>query len=231
LRRTTLQIDATTGLTEVGRPLLPRRLRYTLPHTTPSVTGGPHPMTSADRAIVQRTWGLLQQARSTSPNAARLAYGPHFTYDEFLVINSFSVLSSLGLTVGLVIGALLMNTFSSVSDPSWFIHQESHQKQPRTPSQLRGLLKHVVPQPGEGPPDKLRTLHFSFAVFKSADDLLYTWCGTQNTARILRVYKCLFIGYRAWRNAYACANCPAWKGGTGAASHSKSVSFRLPQCD
>ena len=59
-------------------------------------------MSPANRAIVERTWGLhevqVHQTQPTPEHIKRLAYGPNFVYDEFLVTNNtlLSMLVNLG---------------------------------------------------------------------------------------------------------------------------------------
>ncbi|EPQ55373.1 hypothetical protein GLOTRDRAFT_116281 [Gloeophyllum trabeum ATCC 11539] len=75
------------GLT--GRPNPPLRLLYTLPASSPRVYGSFFVMAPTNRQIVQRTWGLHQLAALRGgPKEKALAYGPDFTYDEFLATPS-----------------------------------------------------------------------------------------------------------------------------------------------
>ncbi|KAI5465711.1 sporulation protein RMD1 [Mariannaea sp. PMI_226] len=80
------------------------------------------PIASSDAAIVERTWGLLQE----TPSRKDQAYGPKFTFSEYLKTRNW--LSGVFFHWALIIG------FMAVS----FI------------SPLRQLLKRYVVQPGDG---------------------------------------------------------------------------------
>ncbi|GJE97550.1 saccharopine dehydrogenase-domain-containing protein [Phanerochaete sordida] len=104
------------------------KILYTLPLSDPPVYGGRYFMAGANRAIVQRTWGIneLRAMETTSADARIHAYGPKFKYDEFKVCESklSSVILSLGLAFTAVV--LLIPPF-------------------------RWLFKRIIPAPGEGP--------------------------------------------------------------------------------
>lgn len=80
------------------------------------------PIGSSDTAIVERTWGLLQQ----EPSRKEQAYGPKFTYSEYLRTRNWlsGTLFHWVLMVGL---AVIANV-----------------------SPIRNLLKKLVFQPGQG---------------------------------------------------------------------------------
>jgi hypothetical protein len=64
------------------------QLSYELP-LHPHIIGCVYPMASVDRLVVQRTWALLENARSSAvpedaDAAARRAYGSALVYDEFV---------------------------------------------------------------------------------------------------------------------------------------------------
>lgn len=82
-----------------GAPVSGPKLLYTLPIVTPRTYGGFWLMGPHNTAIVQRTWGLLQANASAQPEHA---YGPQFTYEEFLATSGplHAVLLSLGLALG-----------------------------------------------------------------------------------------------------------------------------------
>lgn len=81
-------------------------------------------MKPANRAIVQRSWGLLEA--EAAQDKTHLHYGPAFKYDEFLVTGG--PLRAILLTLGMVIGfgcmmvspvrALLLFYFTSINSPA-----------------------------------------------------------------------------------------------------------------
>ncbi|KAA1476973.1 NAD-P-binding protein [Dentipellis sp. KUC8613] len=113
----------------------PNRLVWTLPHSTPSISGGFFIMRDANRAIVQRTAGLLEyQAQSSSFDRKELQpYGTRFTYDEFLVQSN--LISSVVLTLGFALSGFCLAFFAPA----------------------RWLFKRLIPSTGTGPsPDTLK---------------------------------------------------------------------------
>ncbi|KAI0199551.1 hypothetical protein F4808DRAFT_451345 [Astrocystis sublimbata] len=76
-----------------------------------------------DAAVVQRTWGLLQQEAALRKHA----YGPNFTYREFM--KTRNLLTAMMMHYGLVIGGALLAFCSP----------------------FRNLLRSFIFQPGQGP--------------------------------------------------------------------------------
>ncbi|KAJ7496625.1 Saccharopine dehydrogenase-domain-containing protein [Mycena latifolia] len=109
-----------------GTPSPPNRLIYRLflPDTRKTLVGAFFFMKEPNRAIVQRSWGLLEV--ESAKDKSQPHYGPAFKYDEFLVTGGAvrSVLLTLGFAVG--VGLFLI-------------------------SPIRWLLKKFLPKPGEGP--------------------------------------------------------------------------------
>ncbi|KAK0226477.1 Saccharopine dehydrogenase-domain-containing protein [Armillaria fumosa] len=114
---------------------LVRKLR--IPYSDEILVGGRWFMSNVDRAIVQRTWGLLEydamEARLEGDTerleaAEKVRYGPRFTYGELSIRpNVFmAAVASLGLILSLV-GLMI------------------------TP--IRFIVKKLVRKPGEGPND------------------------------------------------------------------------------
>ncbi|KZT27108.1 hypothetical protein NEOLEDRAFT_1131093 [Neolentinus lepideus HHB14362 ss-1] len=69
----------------IGRPSPPTRLLYKLSVPSPPMYGSFWMMSTANRRIVERTWGLHQLAAlGGGAKEKELAYGPDFVYDEFL---------------------------------------------------------------------------------------------------------------------------------------------------
>ncbi|KAJ3857802.1 Saccharopine dehydrogenase-domain-containing protein [Lentinula lateritia] len=97
-----------------GKPSPPPRLKYSmsLPSTREAVVGGYFMMSSANRAIVQRSWGLLEWDSLTtkSTESRKQRYGP-MVYEEFMRQKSTfsSVLLTLTLLVGFSLMTLLVN--------------------------------------------------------------------------------------------------------------------------
>jgi hypothetical protein len=90
----------------IGAPLPRRPLVYRLflPDTRKTLTGCLYFMARTDRALVQRTWGLLQA--EAAEDKTHLHYGPAFKYDEFLVTGG--AIRAMLLTLGMAIGAGFM---------------------------------------------------------------------------------------------------------------------------
>ncbi|KAH7880803.1 Saccharopine dehydrogenase-domain-containing protein [Lentinula edodes] len=101
-----------------GKPSPPPRLKYSmsLPSTREAVVGGYFMMSSANRAIVQRSWGLLEWNSLTtkSTEAKKQRYGP-MVYEEFM--RQKSTFSSVLLTLTLLVGFSLM----TLSPVRWFV--------------------------------------------------------------------------------------------------------------
>ncbi|KAI0821295.1 Saccharopine dehydrogenase-domain-containing protein [Irpex lacteus] len=113
-----------------------RRLWWVLPFSRPQVWGGVWFMGAANRAIVQRTWGLNERAAKENPSQETQlrTYGPEFTYDEFMVTrNKFSAIV-LSLSVALGFAAMLIPP-------------------------IRWLVKKLMPAPGEGPSEEQLKTH------------------------------------------------------------------------
>ncbi|KAJ7122643.1 Saccharopine dehydrogenase-domain-containing protein [Mycena crocata] len=105
-------------------PRGPLIYRLFLPDTRTTLVGAFFFAKPADRALVQRTWGLLEAEAvndKTQPH-----YGPMFKYDEFVVTSGPA--SAILMTVGFTIAFALVML-----------------------SPIRWLLKKVLPKPGEGP--------------------------------------------------------------------------------
>ncbi|KIJ51266.1 hypothetical protein M422DRAFT_223745 [Sphaerobolus stellatus SS14] len=64
-----------------GAPSPPHKLVYSLPYVYPPVVGGIFVMGQVNRAVVQRTRGLLE----ICAGMRSLRYGPKFSYEEFAV--------------------------------------------------------------------------------------------------------------------------------------------------
>ncbi|KAJ7799990.1 Saccharopine dehydrogenase-domain-containing protein [Mycena olivaceomarginata] len=115
----------------VGTPTPRRPLVYRLflPDTGRTLIGALYFMAPVDRALLQRSWGLLEAeaAQDTSYHH----YGPAFKYDEFIVTGG--AVRAVLLTLAMAIGAGVMMV---------------------TP--LRWLIKKVLPKPGEGPSESVR---------------------------------------------------------------------------
>ncbi|KAI0480128.1 hypothetical protein GGR56DRAFT_663936 [Xylariaceae sp. FL0804] len=93
---------------------------YTVPDLgllATSITSG------TNGAIVQRTWGLLQQ----EPSLERYSYGPNFTYREFMKARNF--LTAMAMHYSLIVGGMLL----MFCPP------------------FRHLMRRFVFQPGQGP--------------------------------------------------------------------------------
>ncbi|KAJ3815982.1 Saccharopine dehydrogenase-domain-containing protein [Lentinula aff. lateritia] len=101
-----------------GKPSPPPRLKYSmsLPSTREAVVGGYFMMSSANRAIVQRSWGLLEWDSLTTKSieSRKQRYGP-MVYEEFM--RQKSTFSSVLLTLTLLVGFSLM----TLSPVRWFV--------------------------------------------------------------------------------------------------------------
>jgi hypothetical protein len=89
------------------------KLLYKLPYHIPSIYGAFFLMSSTNKSLVQRTWGLLEQQAYTSAEKRKLAYGPRFVYDEFM--QTSGIFTALVLAIGLAIGGLCLAWFPLVS--------------------------------------------------------------------------------------------------------------------
>jgi len=93
-----------------GKPYPSPRLVYrmTLPSTLETIVGGYFVMSSPNKAIVQRSWGLLEyEALATkSASAKKERYGSSMVYDEFLRQKSTFSSALLTLTVLVVFSVL-----------------------------------------------------------------------------------------------------------------------------
>lgn len=112
-----------------GLPSSPPRLLYTLPLSSPVLSGTFFFMTPTNRAVVQRTWGLHEldarrmiartynninsnDSAHASGNQSLLAerqrrtYGRQFKYDEFLVMSS--AVSAVAFGVAFALGAMAL---------------------------------------------------------------------------------------------------------------------------
>ncbi|KAJ6593216.1 Saccharopine dehydrogenase-domain-containing protein [Mycena capillaripes] len=119
-------ISPSVGTPSPRRPLI---YRLFLPDTGRTLTGGMYFMGATDRALVQRSWGLLEA--EAAQDKTHLHYGPAFKYDEFFITGG--AVRAVLMTLGMAIGAGIMLI---------------------TP--LRWLLKKVLPKPGEGPSESVR---------------------------------------------------------------------------
>ncbi|KAJ7647761.1 Saccharopine dehydrogenase-domain-containing protein [Roridomyces roridus] len=115
----------------VGLPSPKPRLVYSLTHpdTGKSLVGSFFFMLPANRAIVQRSWGLFEEAARDDPTHTR--YGPSFTYDELFVTSGS--MSALFMTLGMAVTASLM----LLSPVRWF------------------LKNFVLPKAGQGPSESM----------------------------------------------------------------------------
>ncbi|TFK45010.1 Saccharopine dehydrogenase-domain-containing protein [Crucibulum laeve] len=73
-----------------------------------TLIGGYFIMQSTNRALVQRTYGLLEvQAQTDKSHRAQLErYGPQFNYDEFMVMPSAPI--AIGITAAIFIGTVML---------------------------------------------------------------------------------------------------------------------------
>ncbi|KAH9823428.1 Saccharopine dehydrogenase-domain-containing protein [Melampsora americana] len=94
-----------------------------------SIVGGFFVMAPHNGAMVRRTWGLLESTGENTPNRTR--YGPHFTYEEYLI------------TPG-VITAFMLTLVSRIFVILFLIPQ------------MRNLVKRFGPKSGDGPTEKER---------------------------------------------------------------------------
>ncbi|KAJ7133739.1 Saccharopine dehydrogenase-domain-containing protein [Mycena crocata] len=119
----------------IGTPTPPGPLIYRLflADTQKTLVGGFWFMRGPNRAVVQRSWGLMET--QAAYDRTQLHYGPAFKYDEFLVTGG--AFRALVLTFGLAVsfGALMI-----------------------TP--IRWLLKKVLPKSGDGPSESVRNSGF-----------------------------------------------------------------------
>ncbi|KAL1746933.1 Saccharopine dehydrogenase-domain-containing protein [Schizophyllum fasciatum] len=125
-----------------GRPSPTFQLSYRLPHVNPPVYGGHFLMTTVNRPVVQRTWGLQQEGNPAA------AYGPNFKYSEFLKTSGW--LSGVLLSLSIALGGLLLKTIKP----------------------LRTLVQKYVLQPGQGPSEEaLEQGFFKITTVASSDPL------------------------------------------------------------
>jgi len=113
---------------------------YSLPLTSPGLSGPYYFMAVVNRQIVLRSWGLRElfakQARSSSrilaqrDQAEATPYGPDFTYEEFIALPSTT--ASVILSAVMAVGAFLLTNFAAA----------------------RWLFRLFTPKPGEGPSDE-----------------------------------------------------------------------------
>ncbi|KAJ7672071.1 Saccharopine dehydrogenase-domain-containing protein [Mycena rosella] len=124
--RTEFSLSPAVGTPSPRSPLI---YRLFLPDTRKTLIGAYFFMQPPNRAVVHRSWGLLEAEAAGDARAPR--YGPVFKYDEFLVTGGAvrSVLLTLAMALGL--GAFLI-----------------------TP--IRWLLKKVLPKSGEGPSETVQ---------------------------------------------------------------------------
>ncbi|KAJ7072889.1 NAD(P)-binding protein [Mycena amicta] len=113
----------------VGAEQPPSRFVYSLrmPDTKKMLSGAFFFMSTANRPLQQRSWGLFETEAAT--DKTQLHYGPHFKYDEFLVTGSRLLGFFVSLAQAIVFSAFLF---------------------PPT----RWLLKKLLPKPGEGPTEE-----------------------------------------------------------------------------
>ncbi|KAL1659767.1 Saccharopine dehydrogenase-domain-containing protein [Schizophyllum commune] len=125
-----------------GRPTPSFQLSYRLPHVYPPVYGGQFLMSTINRPIVQRTWGLLQEGNPAA------AYGPNFKYTEFMQTPSW--FRGVLLSFSLAFGSILLATVKP----------------------LRTLVQKYVLQPGQGPSEEaLEQGFFKITTVASSDPL------------------------------------------------------------
>jgi len=131
------------GLSPLKGQSTPRpRLLYTLPHSSPPITGGYFIMANINKVLVQRTWALheLEFRRETKTSASTSettlkqtqsrSYGPWFKYEEFMITRTKLQAIILGVSIATI-------AFCMVYIPL-----------------IRRLAKSIVTQPGMGPSEE-----------------------------------------------------------------------------
>lgn len=102
----------------VGQPITNFKFLYSLP--APGYTGhvgGFWPMSTVNQPVVQRTWGLKQISAESSKDAKTLAYGPDFTYHEF--VRARTRITSVMWSLTLAVVGISLAAFAPVS----LVHQ------------------------------------------------------------------------------------------------------------
>jgi hypothetical protein len=108
-------------------------------------------MRGANTAIVDRTWGLhevqVRQRDQAPEHLKRLAYGPNFVYDEFIITNNafFSLLINIATAV--ITFCLLMPPVSRLVFPFFIPCADASSK-------TRALIKRFGLKSGEGPSEE-----------------------------------------------------------------------------
>ncbi|CDO75968.1 hypothetical protein BN946_scf184888.g18 [Trametes cinnabarina] len=136
-----------------GAPSPRFRLATRVPFRTPAKYGATYIMENADRAIVQRTFGLNQlalsaehvffgrkEAEEKQQQLRTLSYGPQFRYAEYRVPGKGTFLTA-------VIASTLMGLVFSLLQFS----------------PVRWLFKNLAPKPGEGPSEEAMEKGFMVA--------------------------------------------------------------------
>ena len=130
----------------VGLPITGFKFLFSMPAPALSnQVGGFWPMSLVNQPLVQRTWGL-KQISATSKEGRALAYGPEFTYHEFIKCRTrvTSVLWSLTIAViGVSLAAFAPVSAMVKKAYRWL-----------TGTQLRWIARGVMPSPGQGPSEK-----------------------------------------------------------------------------
>lgn len=65
------------------------------------------PLANGNRAIVQRTWGLLEREARSSAKSSNDQYGPEFQYEEFMVVQNAFLSLLVGLCIAIAFGSLI----------------------------------------------------------------------------------------------------------------------------
>ena len=133
-----------------GKPVPGQKFLSKMPHHKPAVYGSLSSIAGTNKAVVQRTWGLLQSqalaATSPSPSSRfaqveaekrGLAYGPDFVYEEFMYSSNApkALFSSFGMAMtGFMLSTLpparwLLGKFGTQpgqGGPEWVISLTLH---------------------------------------------------------------------------------------------------------
>ena len=142
------------------------KLRLVYDLTVPGLkpyTGSFSPMSTPNRAVVQRSYGLLELDHLENPDKEnpKFHYGSKFTYDEFLQVPNRLVAFLYSSTIFTVMTCLLL--FNPVSLPSILRHLSL------TSPQFRKLVTFLLPAPGSGPQKaQLQKGHFKATNFTVA---------------------------------------------------------------
>jgi hypothetical protein len=150
----------------LGAPKPPPRLVYRLDG---GIVGAIWVMGRVNRALVQRTAGLLERARRELPRGRGNAgarenrdgdpacYGPSFTYTEMMptggVVSAFLISVGIMVTLAALVFIAPVRVFCFVFFADWLSDRIRIDRSSPF-SQLRWLFKRLVTQPGSGPADQ-----------------------------------------------------------------------------